>query len=145
MSPILATIGLCPYVVSFQENYYLGKNFGVEQSIQLQSNLKRRFLAGLIDYGIMFGFFYAYLFTYGTPNDEGGYSVSGLAAFPIPIMWFLLMIVTEQTLGATIGNGIAGLRPLTLSGNKPGMMQSFKRHLLDMVDMFLFGLVALLR
>jgi len=116
----------------------------VEQTIQLQGNILRRIVAAVIDYGLLYGLCFAYLLTFGTPNEEGLLSVSGVMALPIPLMWFLLIVGIEQAVGATVGNGIMGLKPLTLIGNKPSMMQSFKRHMLDFPDMFFCGLVAII-
>lgn len=108
-------------------------------------NLSRRFLAGLIDYTIIFGFMWAYLIMFGSPTEDGGYKAEGLAALPIPLFWFLATVVTEQLMGATIGNGIIGLLPIDAETTlKPTFIQSLKRHLLDPIDMFAFGLVGFL-
>lgn len=115
----------------------------MEQTIRLKGNIIRRIGAAIIDYGLLYGFCFAYLLYFGTPVDEG-LSVSGVMALPVPILWFVLIVVTEQGLGSTIGNGIMGLKPLTLTGNKPCMMQSFKRHLLDFPDMCCAGLVGII-
>lgn len=107
-------------------------------------NLSRRFLAGIIDYTIIFGFMWAYLIKFGTPTEEG-YEVNGLPALPIALFWLLATVGIEQLMGATIGNGIAGLKPLHVDGrNKPDFFQSLKRHLLDMIDMFPFGIIGYL-
>lgn len=109
-----------------------------------QPYLRRRFLAGLIDYLLIYGFFYVFALNYGEPNEDGGYSVNGIAALVPVIVWLLMTVVLEQTAGATLGNGIAGLKPLDADGkNKPDLFQSLKRHLLDPVDMFFFGVVAI--
>jgi len=104
----------------------------------------RRFLAALIDYSMQLGIFYALALNLGEPNDDGGYSLPGsLGLLPL-LFWMILIVGMEQLTGATFGNGIMGLKPVTLSGGKPTFVQYFKRHLVDMIDMFFLGLVGYL-
>ena len=106
----------------------------------------RRFLAGLIDYTLIWGATYAYVFSMGQPNEEGGYSVNGLAGLAPLLIWLSLTVFIEIGMGATIGNGVAGLKPVPLYGksNSINFSQSLRRHLADPVDMFFFGLVGIL-
>ncbi|MGY3793761.1 RDD family protein [uncultured Aquimarina sp.] len=111
-----------------------------------ESNVGSRILAGFIDYLIIYGFFSAYVYTYGEPGSDGGYSVNGLPAL-IPILfWAIMTIGLEQIFGATIGNSIAGLKPISINGisKKLSFGQSLLRHLFDPIDMFFFGLVGIL-
>ena len=52
----------------------------------------------------------------------------------------------ESGLGATIGNSLVGLKAIPKNGTnrKLTFSESFKRHLLDPIDMFFFGLVAII-
>ena len=110
-----------------------------------QPHLKRRFLAGLIDYLFIYGLFYAFALYYGSPNESGGYSVTGSAALVPIIFWMVLTVGLEQVTGATLGNGIAGLKPLDADGrHNPDVFQSLKRHLLDPIDMLFFGIIAII-
>ena len=104
----------------------------------------RRFLAALIDYSIQWGILYALAINLGEPNDDGGYSLPGTIGLLPIVFWMILIVGMEQLSGATFGNGIMGLKPVTLDGGKPTSVQSFKRHLVDMIDMFFFGLVGYL-
>ena len=54
--------------------------------------------------------------------------------------------MTEQVFGRTIGNGVVGLKPLSIENRpgKPHVFQSLKRHLLDPVDMLFFGIIAII-
>ena len=57
----------------------------------------------------------------------------------------IMTVGLEQATGATLGNGIAGLKPLHVDGrHKPDAFQSLKRHLLDPIDMFFFGIIAII-
>ena len=63
----------------------------------------------------------------------------------------MMTIGFEQWFGATIGNLLVGLKPISILKNKYILInenkltfgQSFKRHLLDPIDMFFFGLVGI--
>lgn len=105
--------------------------------------INKRFIAALIDYALIIIFMGYYIDAFGTPNDEGGLSVTGFMALPINLAWFILTIGLEQLFNSTIGNGIMGIKPMQEDGiNKPTFIQSLKRHLLDPIDMFFFGLVG---
>jgi len=81
----------------------------------------------------------------GEPDAEGEVSVSGILGF-VPILFWLLMTVgIEQLFGATLGNYAVNLKPVSINGNghKPSFGQSLKRHLLDPIDMFFFGIVGI--
>ncbi|WP_299607248.1 RDD family protein [uncultured Aquimarina sp.] len=117
-----------------------------QTNTKTESNIGSRILAGFIDYLIIYIFFFAYVYTYGEPDPDGGYSVNGLPAL-IPILfWGLMTIGLEQLFGATIGNSIVGLKPISINGISKNLSfgQSALRHLFDPIDMFFFGLVGIL-
>lgn len=109
-------------------------------------NLLKRFIAGLIDYLLVYGFFFAFVYAFGEPNNEGGYSVTGILSLIPFVFWFLIIVFTEVFLGATLGNALVGLKPqsLTKSNGELSLSQSIKRHLLDPIDMFPFGLIGII-
>lgn len=109
-------------------------------------NLLKRFIAGLIDYLLVYGFFFAFVYAFGQPNNEGGYSVTGILSLIPFVFWFLIIVLTEVFLGATLGNALVGLKPksLTKSNGELSLSQSIKRHLFDPIDMFPFGLIAII-
>lgn len=105
----------------------------------------KRFIAGLIDYTLIFVIMYFYIDAFGEPNGEGGLSVTGFRVLPVNLAWFILTIGFEQMFGSTLGNGIIGIKATHIDGiNKPNLIQSTQRHLLDPIDMFFFGLVGYL-
>lgn len=109
-----------------------------------EANLTRRFFAGLIDYTIILTISYLIAEEYGQPIEEG-YRLKGVAALLPILVWMLFTIALEQVTGATLGNGLLRLKPLDADKKiKPTLSQSFKRHLLDPLDMFPFGLVAII-
>ena len=111
----------------------------------LLAPINKRFIAGLIDYTFIFTLMTLYIEAFGKPNGEGGLSVSGISVLPINLAWFIITIGFEQMFNSTIGNGIMGIKPMHEDGiNKPNIIQSIKRHFLDLIDMFFFGLVGYL-
>lgn len=109
-------------------------------------NLLKRSIAGLIDYTLVYALIYSFLYSFGEQNSEGEYSVSGLLTFVPILFWFIIIILLEVTFGATLGNSIVGLKPKSLIKNNGELTfgQSVKRHSLDLIDMFPFGLIAII-
>lgn len=108
--------------------------------------ITRRFIAGFIDYFIvLFPLTQFYIFEFGELNNEGGYSVNGLKTLPIIIFWLIYFCGSETFLGKTLGNFFVNLKPVDkITGRNVTFKQSFARHILDLIDMFLFGLVAII-
>ncbi len=106
----------------------------------------RRYLAGFIDYSIVYLITFLLVFTLGTQDEDYTYHLNGLPALIPVLFWFLFIVCLENWFGATVGNSIVSLKPTTLSGyaNKISFGQSLKRHLLDPIDMFFFGLIAIM-
>lgn len=111
-----------------------------------EPHIGNRILAGFIDYTIIFAFTFAMVFAFGEPNNDGGYALNGAPAFIPVIFWLMMTAGLESGWGATIGNSAIGLRAIPASGQnrKPTFGQSFKRHLLDPVDMLFFGTVGVI-
>jgi len=113
--------------------------------IKTEPNIGLRIIAGLIDYVIIYGFTFAIIFILGEPNNNGGYSLTGAPTL-IPILfWLFLTVILECGLGGTIGNSIVRLKAIPLNGRNRKLTfgESLKRHLLDPIDMFFFGLVGI--
>lgn len=107
--------------------------------------ITRRIIAGIIDYSIIFAVTSFYIYQFGEINSEGAYSVNGIKTFPIIIFWLAYICGIETTLDSTLGNYIVGLQPVNLENeSKITFKQSFLRHILDIIDMFFFGLVAII-
>lgn len=105
----------------------------------------RRYIAGFIDYSIILILTYFYIYNFGSSNNEGEYSVNGIKTFPIIIFWFVYFCIIEITFNSTLGNFIVRLKPIDLqTGNKIKLKQSFLRHIVDFLDMFFFGLIAII-
>ena len=116
------------------------------EEIKTKPNIGNRIVAGLVDYILIYAFFFFYVYTVGEPNEDGGYSVNGLPAIVPVIFWGIMTVGIEIGMGATIGNLILGLKAIPKSGinRKLTFAESLKRHLLDPIDMFFFGLVGII-
>ena len=116
------------------------------QNIKTEPNIGNRILAGFIDYLIIYGFTFFLIFAIGEPNNEGEYSLNGAPALIPMIFWLIMTVGLESGLGGTIGNSLVGLKAIPISGinRKLTFGESFKRHLLDPIDMLFFGLVGII-
>lgn len=124
------------------------------ENITTKPFIGKRIIAGLIDYSVIYGFLLIFMIFYGEPNESGGYSLSGILSLVPILFWAIMTVGIEQLMGATFGNILVDLKPISLveksnsnfknSNFKPSFGQSFKRHLLDPIDMFLFGIVGIL-
>ncbi len=126
-----------------------------EINLSTEPNIVDRIIAGFIDYLIICTFLIVFVHFFGEASEDGGYSVSGLPAL-IPILfWGIMTVGFEQWFGATLGNLLVELKPVSIRessdhsifnemSEKLTFGQSLKRHLLDPIDMFFFGLIGII-
>ena len=78
-------------------------------------------------------------------NSEGEYSVNGVKVVPIFLFWFIYFCIVETTLNSTFGNYLLSLKPVDdKTEQNISLKQSVSRHIADPIDMFCFGLVAII-
>ena len=114
--------------------------------MKYDTNLKRRFCAGLIDYFIIYGIAFFLIFLLGKPDVDGTYHLNGWPALVPILFWLIFTVGFEVFLGGTLGNSIVSLKVLPVNRLQRNLTfgESLKRHLMDPIDMFLFGLVAII-
>jgi len=112
--------------------------------VEYKRYVKLRILATVIDYGIYFTFFFVYIYALGTKNEEGTMEVTGLLAMPVFIFWFLYFVVTEAVNQATPGHDICKLVVLKSKGDEISMWNACKRRIVDPIDIFFYGIPALI-
>lgn len=74
----------------------------------------------------------------------GSYTVSGTGVIPVFILWFLYFCVMEGTQGGTLGHLMVGLEVIKIKNEPVSIGTAFKRHLVDPLDLYVCGLVAIL-
>lgn len=100
--------------------------------------------AWVVDHGIFFSLYYAYLAHFGT-ETEVGYEVSGCGAvWPVVGAWFLWFPLAEALFGQSFGKWSFGLRVIAVDGARITFGSAVIRRLLDPIDFTLFGFVAFL-
>ncbi|AXT21065.1 RDD family protein [Flavobacteriaceae bacterium AU392] len=118
-------------------------------------NIGKRILAGIVDYLIICIFYFIFLLAFGEPDSEGELYLNGLPVLGPILFWGIMTIGLEQWFGATLGNSLVDLKPIsicrsndnsTFSGTdeKLTFEQSLKRHLLDPIDLLFFGLIGII-
>lgn len=80
----------------------------------------------------------------GKINQGGAKEVKGLLALPIPVSWFLYFVVVEAFYGATLAHQGMYLKVLTLERKEIAFMHALKRHLLDPIDILIYGIPAII-
>lgn len=114
------------------------------ETFKYKTNLKKRIFATIIDYGVFLLGMFVYIQYFGHPNNEGGKTVSGFLALPIPIVWFVYFVAVEAIFGATLGHQAFDLAIITLKREKIRFTQAFKRHLFDTIDIIFWGIPAII-
>lgn len=111
--------------------------------MKIKYNLVRKIVATIIDYTLTFIFTFWYIYEFGAPNDEGGYSVSGVGAlFPLAF-WLLYFVIAEKYCAATLGHEIVKLRVVSVDGSPLTFTQVLKRRVCDAIEISsCFGLIA---
>jgi uncharacterized RDD family membrane protein YckC len=113
-------------------------------TFKYKSNLKKKIIATIIDYSLFLIPTYIYIMLLGHDNDEGGKTVEGLMAFPIGIFWFIYFVIVEGIFGATLAHQGFNLRVITIERRNIVWTQSFKRHLLDFIDILFWGIPGII-
>ncbi len=119
-------------------------SFFQTMTFKTKTNLKKRIISTLLDYAIFLLSTYLYIMLVGHDNDEGGKTVDGLLALPISIVWFIYFVVIEASYGATLAHQGLDLKVLTIHRKEIEWTQALKRHLLDPIDILLYGIPAII-
>lgn len=116
------------------------------QEFKTKPNIGKRFRAAFVDYGIMFFITYLLVHYYGEESADGSYSLMGYPFILLILIWSIYIVGVEMFYGATFGNSLQKLKPISIRSEKKELTlgQSLKRHLLDLWDMALFGLLGYL-
>ena len=112
--------------------------------IEYKKYIKLRIIATLIDYGIYLFLFVVYVEFMGTENSDGAKEVKGLLAMPLFLFWFIYFVVLETVNQATPGHDICKLIIVKSTGARISLGDAFKRRVIDPIDIFCYGIPALI-
>ncbi|WP_316843027.1 RDD family protein [Pedobacter gandavensis] len=110
--------------------------------IKIKANLKKRVYATILDYALVSLSTVAYLLFFGEYDGLSNYTVTGLKACVIPIVWFIYFVIIEATYGATLGYKSFNLKVLTVKREEVEFSQALRRHLMDPFDILCYGIPA---
>ena len=109
-----------------------------------KTNFKKRIIATIIDYTIIFLLTYLYIQFFGHDKPDGSREVNGILALPLFIAWFPYFVVIEACFGATLAHQAFYLKVLAIDRKEIEWIQAMKRHLLDPIDIILYGIPAII-
>jgi uncharacterized RDD family membrane protein YckC len=96
-------------------------------TIKTQPYIGQRIAATIIDYFIIFVFFFAFVFLFGEPDENGEQVVDGpLGLIPV-LFWFCWLIIPEAKWGKTVGHYVAGLKVITVERKSAKILASFSK------------------
>jgi uncharacterized RDD family membrane protein YckC len=114
------------------------------RKVEPKRYIKRRIIATCIDYGIYILLCIVYIYCVGYKNDAGVMEVDNLLAFPLILLWFLYFVITETINQATPGHDICKLIVLKSNAERITFSDVFKRRIVDMIDIGVYGIPALI-
>lgn len=114
-----------------------------DHTLRTDSKLTKRAVAAAFDYSVYLIVFVWLVKTYGV-QDGSNYTLNDPKGWLVFIFWFLYFPLMETVVGGTAGKLLQGLKVATLSGGRISLGQAVKRRLLDCVELFLFGVVAII-
>jgi uncharacterized RDD family membrane protein YckC len=113
-------------------------------TFRYKSNLKKKIIATLLDYSLFLLPTYIYVMVVGHDNAQGGKTVEGLMVLPIGAFWFIYFVLIEGIFGATLAHQGFYLKVITFERRNVDWTQALKRHLLDFIDIFFWGIPGII-
>jgi len=112
--------------------------------VKYEPFLARRACAATLDYLLYVAIFYGYVHFFGKENEQGMIEAKGIHhVLAVMFLWILYFPVVEGAFGFTLIKGLFDLKIVPERRKDFRIAVAFKRHLLDPIDFFLFGLVAI--
>jgi uncharacterized RDD family membrane protein YckC len=111
------------------------------------THLVRRSLAAILDYFLILGATSVFLNVqpWATPDATGNYGATGCALMlPFVVIWAFYFAGAEARFGRTLGKALFDMKVQRVDSGPPDFEQCIKRHLLDPIDLFLWGLPGLI-
>jgi len=118
--------------------------FVLHNGLIAKTNLRKRIAASFLDFSFMVIFFLLSLLVLQKSKDVGTLNLSPNLLIPLVVYWFLYFVGLESIFGATPGHKLLKLEVVSLENRKIHWIQALKRHLLDIVDYYLFCVPSLI-
>src|SRR4051812_38336388 len=107
-----------------------------------KSNFKKRIIATILDYSIILLVSWIFIFLVGEEQEDGTRVITGLLALVPIAAWFAYFIVVEACYGATLAHQALDLKVITDKRKEIGIEHAFRRHLVDPIDILMWGIPA---
>ncbi len=118
----------------------------IESKNNQVASVWKRILSALIDYVLFCGIMIliGHLFgksLAGQIDSEGnqihfGYTLQGPASILLLLCWLLIFPIAEGLTGFTLAKKIVGLKVIRKDSSRISILNSFVRHLFDLIDFF---------
>ena len=116
-----------------------------QEYVKYESLLARRVSTAVLDYLLYGGIFIGYVYFFGSQNEQGVIEAKGIQhLLGVMCLWLLYFPTMEGLFGFTLFKGIFDLKIVQDRRKHFRFAVAFKRHLLDPIDFFIFGIVAII-
>jgi|GEM_PF-304302 len=114
------------------------------KGILVKTNLRKRIAASFIDLGVLVIIILVNLLIFLKPLPNESITINPWIILSVALFWFVYFIGFETLLGATPGHRLLNLKVLSLERKPIHFIQALKRHLLDLIDYYLFCVPSLI-
>jgi uncharacterized RDD family membrane protein YckC len=119
----------------------------ISQSVQKDNYqiqlMRRRSLAFIIDYGLYALFCGIYIYRIGEKTSTGFVMEGGWHSLVPPLLWFIWFPLSETLFGQTLGKRLMNIMVVNRNCEKPDILESLKRHILDPIDISYFSYIPI--
>lgn len=105
--------------------------------------MRRRSLAFIIDYGLYVLVCGIYIYKMGKSTPSGFVMEGGWYSLVPPVLWFLWFPLPETLFGQTLGKKLMNIIVINRHCEKPDILESLKRHILDPIDISYFSYIPI--
>ncbi len=103
-----------------------------------------RIITTIIDYGLFYLFLMIYIGFFGHDTGDGEQEVNGAMTLPIILVSFIYFVLSEIIFSATLGHQLFVLEVRQTDGSEIYFTQAIKRRFLDPIDIFIWGIPAII-
>ncbi len=105
--------------------------------------MRRRSLAFLIDYGLYALLCGIYIYKIGENTLSGIHIDGGWHSLAFPLLWLIWFPLSETLFGQTLGKRLMKIMVVNRHCERPDILESIKRHILDPIDISYFSYIPI--